>query len=53
MMSIVKDRDAAQADQFIAAHGKLAINVFASRQTQQPSGYGKSCFKAARNSYTL
>ena len=53
MMSIVKDRYAAQADQFIAAHGKLGINVFASRQTQQPSGYGKSCFKAARNSYTL
>lgn len=40
-------------DQFIAAHGKLAINVFASRQTQQPSSYRKSFFKAAKNSYSL
>ncbi len=40
-------------DQFIDAHGKLAMNVFASRQTQQPSSYGKSFFKAAKNSYTL
>lgn len=40
-------------DQFIAVRGKVAINVFASRQTQQPSGYGKSFFKAAKNSYGI
>ena len=40
-------------DQFIAVRSKVAINVFASRQTQQPSGYGKSFFEAAKNSYSL
>lgn len=40
-------------DQFIAVHGKVVINVFASRQTQQPSGYGNSSLKAAKNCYTL
>ena len=39
--------------QFVAVRGKVAIHVFASRQTQQPSGYGKSFFKAARSSYSL
>lgn len=40
-------------DQFIAVRGKVAINVFASRQTQQPSDYGKSIFETAKNSYSL
>ena len=39
--------------QVVAARGKVAINVYASRQTRQPSGYGKSFFEAARNSYSL
>jgi hypothetical protein len=42
-------------EQVTAARGKLAlaINVFASRQIKQPSSYGQSLLKIAKNSYSL
>lgn len=42
-------------EQFTAAHGNLtlAINVFASRQIEQPSSYGQSLKKKARNGYSV
>ena len=44
---------AAGLEQFTAARGKLtlAINVFASRQIKQPSSYGQTTLKTAKNSY--
>lgn len=42
-------------EQLTAALGKLAlgINVFASRQIKQPSSYGQSLLKAAKNGYSV
>lgn len=42
-------------EQLTAARGKLslAINVFASRQIKQPSSYGQSLPKTAKNSYSV
>ena len=42
-------------EQLTAARGKLApvINVFASRQIKQPSGYGQSLLKTAKNGYSV
>lgn len=42
-------------EQIATARGKLAldVNVFASRQIKQPSNYGKSPFKTAKNAYLL
>jgi hypothetical protein len=42
-------------EQLTAARGKLslAINVFASRQTKQPSSYGQSLLKTAKNGYSV
>lgn len=42
-------------EQFTTARGKqdLDINVFASRQIKQPSSYGQSHLKTAKNSYSL
>jgi len=42
-------------EQLAATRGKLdlAINVFASRQINQPSHYGKSLLKTAKNSYSV
>ncbi|WP_223938156.1 ATP-binding protein [Chromobacterium violaceum] len=41
--------------QVTAASGNLAlaINVFASRQTKQPSSYGQSLLKTAKNGYSI
>lgn len=39
--------------QLTAARGKLSINVFASRQITQPSSYGQSLQKTAKNSYSV
>jgi hypothetical protein len=39
--------------QFTEAGGKLAINVFANRQIMQPSSYGQSQLKTAKNSYSV
>lgn len=40
-------------DQFTATRGKLAINVFANRQIKQPSSYGESHLKTAKNGYSV
>jgi tetratricopeptide (TPR) repeat protein len=42
-------------EQITTTRGKLAldINVFASRQIKQPSGYGQSLLKTAKNGYSL
>lgn len=42
-------------EQLTAAREKqaLAINVFASRQIKQPSSYGQSLLKTAKNGYSL
>lgn len=42
-------------EQLAATRGKLdlAINVFASRQINQPSHYGQSLLKTAKNSYSV
>lgn len=42
-------------EQLTAALGKaaLAINVFASRQIKQPSSYGQSLLKTAKNGYSV
>lgn len=42
-------------EQLTAAIGKtaLAINVFASRQIKQPSSYGQSLLKTAKNGYSV
>jgi len=42
-------------EQFITARGKpdLDISVFASRQIKQPSSYGQSLLKAAKNGYSI
>ncbi len=42
-------------EQFTTARGKLDldINVFASRQIKQPSSYGQSLLRTAKNSYSL
>jgi hypothetical protein len=39
--------------QFTAARGKLSINVFANRQITQPSSYGRSLQKTAKNGYSV
>lgn len=40
-------------DGFTAVNGQLTINVFASRQIEQPSSRGQSLLKSAKNSYSL
>jgi hypothetical protein len=40
-------------EQFTAIRGKLAINVFANRQIKQPSSYGESLLKTAKNGYSV
>lgn len=42
-------------EQLIAARGNLAlaVNVFASRQIKQPSSYGQSLLKTAKNGYSV